>query len=256
MSMDLALWYAGIAMEIALVGVFIQRGLFRRFPVFSLYLVWTVVNDSAMMAISSKFPGIYFRAFIAQTALDSLFQFCVLLELAWSVFRPVRASLSRWTIPVLAAAILLAGAVVWPIAGALVLKGYSPQWHLLFQVQQTFSILRILLFCVLAGLSQFLAIGWKDRELQIATGLGLYSLVSLAAAALHTHPATSAFYHGVEQVLVVSYLCSLVYWVFSFLQKEAPRQEFSPRMQSLLLTVAGNARSSRLAMDELRNRKS
>lgn len=256
MSLDLALGLAGVAAEVALIAVIGHKRAFRTLPVFYLYVFWMVLSDLAMMAISRQFPSRYFQAFLIEMPLDSLFQFCVLLELAWSVFRPVRASLSRWMILVLAAAILLTGAVVWPIAGALALPGPSAQWHLLFQLEQTFSILRILVFVVLAGLSQFLAMGWRDRELQIATGLGLYSLMSLGAAALHSHPASSAFYHGVDQVVMVSYLCSLAYWVFSFLQKEAPRQEFSPRMQSLLLTVAGNARSSRLAMEELRNRKS
>ena len=43
------------------------------------------------------------------------------------------------------------------------------------QLQHTVSILRILFFLVLAGGSQLLSIGWRDRELQVATGLGFYS---------------------------------------------------------------------------------
>jgi hypothetical protein len=253
-SLDSALWVAGIGTEIAVVAVLIHKGLFRLFPVFSLYLVWAVVNDSAMMAIGRMIPGHYLQAFLIETSLDSVLQFCVLVELAWSVLRPLRDSLSRWAIAIPAVLILAVGAAVWPLAGTLSRPGYSAQWHLLFQLQQSFSIVRILVFLVLAGLSQLLGIGWKDRELQIATGLGLYSLVSLGAAAMHTHPASPGFYHAVDQVVMVSYLCSLFYWVASFVQKQAPRQEFSPRMQNLLLTVAGTARAGRLVMADRKSK--
>lgn len=255
MSLDLALWFAGIGTEIAVVAILIRKRVFHLFPVFTLYLIWAVVNDSAMMAISRRFPSHYLQAFLIEMPLDALMQFCVLVELAWSILRPLRASLSRWAIAIPAGLILIAGAAVWPIAGNLSLPGYSAQWHLLFQLQQTFSILRILFFLALAGLSQLLAIGWRDRELQIATGLGLYSLISLGAATMHTHHASPAVYHTIDQIVIVSYLCSLFYWGFSFLQKEAARQEFSPRMQSILLTVAGSARANRLALDDIQKLK-
>src|ERR1700756_372220 len=155
--------------------------MFRLFPIFSLYVFWAVFNDSAMMLISREFPARYLQAFLVELPLDSLLQFCVLVELAWAVVRPLRASLSRWSILIPIAILLVATALMWPIGGTLARPGVSGQWHLLFQLQQTFSLLRILFFLGLVALSQILAIGWRDRELQIVTGLGLYSLVSLGA---------------------------------------------------------------------------
>lgn len=255
MSLDLAFWLAAIGAEIVFIAILCLKRVYRTLPVFCAYLGWVLLSDVGMMVISRQLPDRYFQAFLVEMPLDSLFQFCVLLELAWSVFRPLRASLPRWSILVLAAVILLVGLAVWPVAGKLALTGYPAQWHLLFQLQQTFSILRVLVFLALAALSQFLAIGWRDRELQIATGLGLYSLVSLGAQTLHTHPASPALFHGVDQIVMASYLCSLVYWTVSFLQKEAPRREFSPHMQSLLLSAAGAARSNRIALEDVRKRK-
>jgi hypothetical protein len=49
---------------------------------------------------------------------------------------------------------------------------------------------------------------------------------------------------------VASYICSLLYWVFSFAQKEAERREFSPQMQGFLRAVAGTARATRVAMTD------
>jgi hypothetical protein len=47
---------------------------------------------------------------------------------------------------------------------------------------------------------------------------------------------------------MASYLCSLLYWVYSFSQREQERQEFTPEMRSFLLTVTGAARSTRVAL--------
>jgi hypothetical protein len=82
--------------------------------------------------------------------------------------------------------------------------------------------------------------------------LGFYSLVSLAASMLHTHHASQGTFHLIDNLVLVSYECCLIYWSISFLQEEAPRQEFSPRMQNLLFTVAAGARSSRIELEDMR----
>jgi hypothetical protein len=58
-----------------------------------------------------------------------------------------------------------------------------------------------------------------------------------------------------NQVSVASYLCCVSYWAYCFLQQEAERREFTPQMQSFLLTVAGAAHSSRVAITESRSEK-
>jgi hypothetical protein len=126
-------------------------------------------------------------------------------------------------------------------------------------LQQSSSILRILFFLVLAGCSQLLSIGWKDRELQIATGLGVYSMASLAVTLVHTHQsAVSQYrqYHMLDNLQSAVYVCSLFYWVYSFLQQETERREFTPQMQNFLLAVAGSARSARIGLNEREERKS
>jgi hypothetical protein len=148
------------------------------------------------------------------------------------------------------------GAATWPVTGWVTLQGPSSQWHTLLRIGAASSILRVLFVFVLAGLSQLLAIGWRDRELQVATGLGFFSLMSLGASILHTHPHTSVvLYHAVDQIVAFSYFCSLLYWIVSFAQQEAPRQEFSPGMQNFLLAVSGAARSDRMTIEQLRKPK-
>ncbi len=114
------------------------------------------------------------------------------------------------------------------------------------------SVLRILLFLLLAGCSQLLSISWRDRELQVATGLGFYSLATLAVSMIQPHLSTSTQYVLVNQIGFGSFLCAMLYWIFSFSQKEEARQEFTPQMQRVLLAMAGTARTARVALEDSR----
>jgi hypothetical protein len=219
-------------------------------PVFSLYLVWTILSDIGMMAAQRLLSSSYGRIFIYEISLDAALQFGVLVELTWSVLRPMRSSLPRWTIAAISLLILAVGAAAWPVSGFTVMHNLPPQFHVFLRLMQTFSIVRILFFVVLAAGSQLLSISWRDRELQVATGLGLYSVVSLGVSLLHAQMPQVAHYHRVDQLMPASYLVSLVYWAVCIWQKEAPRQEFSPQMQSLLLKVSGAARAGRISLQE------
>jgi hypothetical protein len=248
MSLDNALWLFGVLVEAAVVGLLVYRRVWRTLPGFFLYCVWDLFSGISAYAVLRYFPSSYLTAYLGETVVDSALEFLVLVELAWSVLRPYRASLPRGAFAVVAGLVGVLGAAIWPVA---VIPGFGdlpPQWHLLMHMQQTASILRVLLFLILAGCSQLLVIGWRSRELQIVTGLGFYSMVSLVVAMLHTHETLGPQYNHLSQVVMVSYLCSLLYWVFCFSQKEAERQEFSPQMQRVLLAVAGGARSARVAL--------
>jgi hypothetical protein len=123
------------------------------------------------------------------------------------------------------------------------------------QLQQTVTILRVGFFLVLAGCSQWLSIGWRDRELQVVTGLGFYSIVGLCVAMLNMHQTTGVQYLHLNQIVIGSYILSLVYWLYNFAQQEVARREFTPQMQNFLLAVAGAAHSSRVTLTESRSEK-
>lgn len=248
---------AGIAGEIALIGMLFYRRAWRSLPFFCAYSVWSLVSDLGNNLVLHFFQGAYLNTYVVGKIVDSALQFCVLVELAWSIFRPFRASLPRQTFWVLGFLIAGAGAVIWPFAASTAFAHMSREWQMFGRLDQTVTLLRILVFLVLAGCSQLLSIGWRDRELQIATGLGFYSLVAVAVSALHTHMGPHPHhYHQWDQMLVASYVGSLAYWVFSFAQRESVRREFSPEMQGLLLAVAGAARSSRIALTHSSSGKS
>lgn len=251
MSLDNTLWLAGILTEAVVVGLLAYRRVWRLLPLFCIYCVWDLLSNTGgfltlQFSPSSYNPVTYFL----QASIDSVLMFGVLVELSWSVLRPIRQSLSRFTPVFVALALLAVGAAIWPFSMLPGLAGQLPLVRLVGHVQQTVAVLRILFFLGLAGCSQLLSIGLRDRELQVATGLGFYSLVSLCAAMLSAHQSTILQYQHLNQIVIGSFLCSLLYWIFAFVQKEAQRREFTPQMQNLLLAVAGTARANRAALSD------
>lgn len=252
MDLDTLLWLVIVLGEALVAGLLLGRRAWRTFPIFLIYSVWTLAADLTDESVFHFHASGYFETYFVTKIVDSVLQFCVLVELAWSVFRPFRASLPKSSVWFVGGFIAVAGAAVWSFATnpsfSRIPAQWKAQWDLMGRFTQTDAILRVLFFLVLAGCSQLLSIGWRDRELQIATGLGFYSMVAVGVGALQSHVAGLTHYRQLDQLVVASYLGSLAYWVFSFAQKEAERREFSPQMQGLLLAVAGAARSSRISL--------
>lgn len=249
MGLDNILWLAGIGTETAVFGLLLYRNIWRTLPVFCVYCGWDILSNVGTYFTSNFLsPNIYLTTYSVQTVIDAGLQFCVLVELAWSVLRPIRGSLPRTTPLAVGVLILAVGVATWSFSAVPGLAQYSGQVYFLIRLEQNVSILRILFFLFLAGSSQLLSIGWRDRELQVVTGLGFYSFVSLIAAMVHSHQTTGTQYFPLNRIVIASFLCSLVYWVFSFAQKEPERREFTPQMQNFLLAVAGVARADRAAL--------
>ena len=250
MSLNLLLWIVSAIGEAVVIGLLAYRKTWKTLPWFFLFCVWALTSDIAEYVVSTHFRSAYLNTYFIARIIESVLEFGVLVELAWSVFRPYQKSLPRATVWVLGIVLGATGAAIWPFVRVAGLAHERAQWQYLGRVEQTDSILKVLLFLILAGCSQLLSIGWRDRELQVATGFGFYSLAALAVSMVHTHQTAGAQYLRLDQILVGCYVCSLAYWVFSFAQKEVERREFSPQMQGLLLAVAGAARSTRISMTE------
>ncbi|MGA7343319.1 MAG: hypothetical protein WBE72_18395 [Terracidiphilus sp.] len=249
MSLQTGAFFASIVAEAAIVALLTYRRAWRTLPFFCIYSLECLLTSVAYYTVQRTCSATtLFNFYFYENILDFALQFCVLVEVAWSVFRPYRKSLPSATVWVLGFLIAAVGAAIWPFADSAASLNITAQGHFLVHLQQNVSILRVLLFLVLAGCSQLLSIGWKDRELQVATGLGFYSLVSLSVTVWHSHQTSRQQYVALERLLAATYVCSLLYWVYSFAQKEAERREFSPQMQSVLLAVAGAARSTRIAL--------
>jgi hypothetical protein len=242
----------GMAAEAAIILLLLKGHVLRTFPIFFVYLCWSLFSDLLLYTIRvTSPPATFYSVYQIQLIFDSVMIFALLVEVAWNVLRPIRKSLPQHSWAGIALLIAIGSAILWPIAGLAAPANLSLSGINFFRLQQTPAILRAIFFLALAAFSQVLSIGWRDRELQIATGLGFYSIVSLAVTFAHSHqlPGTESYY-WLDMMGGISYLAALMYWVYSFANQPAERREFSPQMQSMLLAVAGAARTSRAALVE------
>ena len=239
--------------EILVLGILLKKGIWRVVPVFTFYVLWGLLSDVSLDYVFNHLQASYPHFYMAETLIDSSLMFLVLVEIAWSVLKPVRSSLPRNALPALALILFLVGAMIWPLAAKTNPPKMDATSLLLFHIHETFAILRVFFFLVLAAFSQALCIGWRDRELQIATGLSFYAIVTLLVTLLHMQQpnASTDLYYGLDSLFPISYLCTLAYWAFSFVTKEQERKEFSPQMQQLLVLMGGGARSGSIALTDL-----
>jgi len=242
----------GMASEGIIILLLLKGRVQKTFPIFFLYLCWSLFCDLALNCVRILAPTeVHFRVYYIQLILDSIMIFAVLVEVCWNVLRPIRNALPKYSLLGIAVLVGVGGLILWPIAGLAAPANLTDVGLTFFKLQQTPAILRAVFFLALAAFSQVLSIGWRDRELQIATGLGFYSIVSLAITILHTHETVvGSTYHWLDLAGGTSYLLALMYWVYSFATQTAERREFSPQMQSMLLAVAGAARTTRVALND------
>lgn len=245
----------GIGAEIIFLMLLTSKRVYCMLPFFYSYVAVGVVNDLLIWWLRHVRYGHDLQVFIAQTSLDSALQYGVLVELAWLVLRRLGV-FPRWTLFALVTGLLTLGAILWPLSDSKTFSGLPPAWHLLLHLQATIAVLRILLFLALAAGSHLLSLSWRDRELQVATGLGLYSLMSLVATLVHAHMALTPGTHIVDVLASASYVASLFYWVVCFSLPERARGGGSPHMESILRVVAESARAQRVAFGPGRERGS
>jgi hypothetical protein len=247
---DFSVIMIGMAAEAAIILLMLKGRVFRTFPIFSFYLCWSLFSDSFLYYIRVNHPESFFQIYYIQLILDSAMIFAVLVEVAWSVLRPIRNSLPKYSWVGIAILLSLGALILWPVAGLVAPDRLAPAGLDLFRLQQAPAILRAVFFLALVAFSQVLSIGWRDRELQIVTGLGFYSIVSLAVTVLHSHQTVASSYNWLDRIVGASYLAALFYWAYCFARRPVERREFTPQMKSMLLAVAGAARTARIDLEE------
>jgi hypothetical protein len=226
----------------------IKRGSRRDYPILLTYMFFNLVADPLawLLRNSGYYPKFYFTC----TVLDYLLQLLIILEIGRNVLRPSKRSLPFRLWPIVTGGILVC---------AIVAATFSPSTQsasntaVLLRVTLGLAILKLLLFAGMAGFAQFLGIGWRSRVLQLATGLAFYGAVSLLVQLSSSHlpstgPAYSAHLVRFAQIQWGAYSLTLLSWIWAFSRNEAPRKDFTPQMQEVLVTIAGAAKRTRLAV--------
>ncbi|MFP5209634.1 MAG: hypothetical protein ACLGRW_10135 [Acidobacteriota bacterium] len=205
---------AGLQVEAVLLVLLAGKGIFRTMPVFTAYIGCGLGIDLIGLAIASYTPKWYIHFCIVNAILDAGFFILVLRELGRCVLSHNRATpLPRPIMYLLfaATALVMSSLGRWGLFPHL-----TPIWQLLEHAFQAAAVIQATAFLTLAFWTSLKGLHWPQREFQVATGLGLYSVVALAVAVVHTHLPPVAQYHWVDLLGPASYLGILVYWTAYF----------------------------------------
>ena len=251
MSLDLIFSILGFVLDFAVVIVLVRKRIYRKFPIFTLFMTESTLSSAVMIQLFKTLSkNSYYYAYLFDFSISSLLQIALLIELMWSSLKPIRSSLPRYSLLILILLFIPVCAILWPIVGMTDPVHVTLIGKVLFRSWKLIALLRVSIFLVIAGFSRLLAIGWKNRELQISTGLGFYSLIFLAVMLIHAYRPVDDFYHFYDQFLVFCYVLTLVYWLLSFLKEEEERKIITPQMNKTLLLLGGAAKSYRVAVTE------
>lgn len=250
-ELDHLLPIASDAGQLLLLGILISRRLYRTFPVFSGFVLWQLGSDMLVYAALLSQPQ---HSYLAEhyvqmsyllIAVNYLFEFAILLEIASNVLHPAKKAVSRGVFYFLLGGMLAAVAACLFVAAHV---NVAPFFSLRFfmVINTAAAILCVLTFLLITGFSRILGLGWKNHVLQLTTGLAFYSVIELVVelmqSQLQAGPSYLSQYHMWSQIEVLGYLCTLSFWCYAFLKKEAPRKEFSPQMAKILVSLSSGAK--------------
>jgi hypothetical protein len=261
MTLDTKLALLSAIVQAIVIGLLVYRRLYRKLPLFFSYLIWLLLFAGATVEIVNIFQAQPLqKIFVIAEIIDAVFMFCVLVELSMSVLSPIRSKLPAWTVYGVAGVLALALLMIWPFAKPPGFAKIDDLSQIQVRVDVATSVLRIVFFVALAGCSQFLSLSWRDRELQIGTGLGFFAFISLSATMWKMNVGTATLealntYHKLDQMQVGGYIAAMVYWIYCFAQEVPERREFTPKMENLLISMAYVTRTTRISMMDEKSRK-
>lgn len=248
-GLDNVLWISGIVGALLLLMILISRQLYKAFPILAILVAWNAICDPLLVMVAywhnGQFSHYYFQTYYLFEICDYALQLGVLLEIAANVIRPVGQAFTKKLLFGLVGAMLLIGIGAFLFAARVSPSPFT--YHRVFLVIDTaIAVLKLLVFLLIAGFSQVLGLSWKNYVLQLATGLAFYSIVGLIAELarnqLHAGPNYYASYQWWGRFEVIGYLCTLSFWCYAFVKKEAPRKEFSPQMAKILVSLSGSTK--------------
>jgi hypothetical protein len=234
----------GLLAEISLFVILLVRRQYRSFPIFTLCIACNLLSDIGVGILIVTAPHVGRSVSLGLLPLQYLLDLAVLLEISWHVLRPVYTSLPRGSIGVFATAMTLA-----VLCGVILAYHFGNTGNKVQDIKAPMDLmvglLRMLIFAATAGFSQLLGIGWKNRVLQLATGLSFYSAADLIATLVERYSGDTS---GLEAIRVFAWATELFFFLWVFTTKEVRRREFSPQMEQFLVTLAGRAKLARTVL--------
>lgn len=221
---DRFLWMAGFIGHAVLLFVLLRLGRWRTFPIFTALVGYQAFNSLMLFTVSRIGTAhAYFQCYWVSALGDYAFQIALLREIARDVFSDLRSWRYTWrrgTVVLIAAGLLLAGAVCMTMAPPGV-KGLD-----LWDERTTLftSLLTCELFLVISLMANRLRLQWRDHVMAIGEGLALWAGVAVLGDVLHALLGWKADTNFFDRLRMAVYLGDLAYW--SVMLSRPERKQF------------------------------
>ena len=206
---DHIIWAAGLVGHLLVVAALIARGRARRFPCFTLLIVFDILRALALaLLLGHLAPPALHVASIAFEITDLLLEFAVLTELVLTALWPL-GRLRRIMLP----SLLLA-------SGALIVTHLAPVRHYTgrFAPLLLHFLLGVLFLewsLVLASLLRPLRLRWRSDVAAISFGFGVYSAALLFAGGYFRVGRDLSDYIFFSYLRIAVYLLVVLWWVIT-----------------------------------------
>jgi len=227
-------WSAGLALQVLLAMVLVVKGLWKKFPVFASYTVFSLLETAVGYAVFHN-RAVYFYVYLIGESVLFVLGLAVVYEIFVHLFsaqpalRKIAALIFRVVVMLL---VLLAGAVLYFKSPILAPHGQGGAGSALLIVEEAARILQVGLIMFLFLFSSAFGLHWRQHVFGVALGLGVSTVVELVAVtmALHVGPLLAK---SLNVAHVLSFDFSILIWLgyLALPERAASRAEVPQRAQ-------------------------
>lgn len=218
---ELALAAIGTILQVCLFLQLLRLRSYRLFPVFSLYVGFSVLSAIATVATRGN-QKLYFYVYWISETVYAVLTFLVLQEAFRSVFRNFyRLRWFKLSFPAIGILILLIA-----LLRAMFFRpaGHSPLSVTLISVEIAVDFLQFAIFCLFILLVQFFHMRWQEQTFGIVLGFGIAAAGSLVAFLLRSEFGTKL--DPVFRIATpLTYIVGVAVWLATFLRGEPSQPE-------------------------------
>jgi len=233
-------WIASFLLNLLLAFVLFYRGRAPSFPFFTVYVVEQIVDLIALYVVTRHASLTVYRYFYWSTNwLEQILQVCVFYEIAVHVFCPVGVwarDVRRTFVGLIVLSLVVASLLSW------LAHPTAPYLFVTFYLRTSFFSAALLseLFVGMAMLSATAGLLWKTHVARIAQGLGIYSIVRLAAGIIQNaagiHPGWHVYTIS-SHTSDMTYIICAFYWVVTLYAEAPAPRELPEEMRMQIYTL-------------------
>ncbi len=206
-------WSIGLVLQVLLAVVLISRGVWRKFPVFAAYTLFSLLETAVLYGVFHR-PLLYLYLYVIGESILFLLGLALVYEIFVHLFtaqpalRKMASLVFRVVVVLL---VLLAGGVLYFKAPLIAPHGSGGISALLI-VEEAARLLQVGLIMFLFLFSSAFGLHWRQHVFGVALGLGISSVVELVAVtmALHSGP---TLMKALNLAHVASFDLSILIWL-------------------------------------------